>query len=219
MNTDYTFRRLSSDEVLDIYENSCPLHFPAPEIKPVFMIKSMVERGGYIGIGVYDGDRLAGYALCVQAPEKNTILLDYLAVFEEYRNKGVGALMLKEMQRIYTDMHGVIIETERPDKAEDEEDRTLRIRRNGFYKRSGCRQTELLTQVAGVDFGIFTCRRADRCRTKKWRWIYRISMILCWEKSTEGCLPLLDESPHFHYNKCSMQPYGVVALYRRKVCK
>ena len=53
MNTDYTFRRLSSDEVLDIYENSCPLHFPAPEIKPVFMIKSMVERGGYIGIGVY----------------------------------------------------------------------------------------------------------------------------------------------------------------------
>ena len=77
----------------------------------------------------------------MQAPEKNTILLDYLAVFEEYRNKGVGALMLKEMQRIYTDMHGVIIETERPDK--------------GFYKRSGCRQTELLTQVAGVDFGIF----------------------------------------------------------------
>lgn len=155
MNTDYTFRRLSSDEVLDIYENSCPLHFPAPEIKPVFMIKSMVERGGYIGIGVYDGDRLAGYALCVQAPEKNTILLDYLAVFEEYRNKGVGALMLQEMQRIYTDMHGIIIETERPDKAADEEDRTMRIRRNGFYKRSGCRQTELLTQVAGVDFGIF----------------------------------------------------------------
>lgn len=155
MNMDYTFRRLSSDEVLDIYENSCPLHFPAPEIKPVFMIKSMVERGGYIGIGVYDGDRLAGYALCVQAPEKNTILLDYLAVFEEYRNKGVGALMLKEMQRIYTDMHGIIIETERPDKAADEDDRALRIRRNGFYKRSGCRQTELLTQVAGVDFGIF----------------------------------------------------------------
>jgi len=155
MNTDYTFRRLSSDEVLDIYENSCPLHFPAPEIKPVFMIQCMVERGGYIGIGVYDGDRLAGYALCVQAPEKNTILLDYLAVFEEYRNKGVGALMLQEMQRIYTDMHGIIIETERPDKAADEEDRAMRIRRNGFYKRSGCRQTELLTQVAGVDFGIF----------------------------------------------------------------
>ena len=52
--------------------------------------------------------------------------------------------MLQEMQRIYTDMHGIIIETERPDKAADEEDRTLRIRRNGFYKRSGGGFTEHL---------------------------------------------------------------------------
>lgn len=155
MNKPYDFRRLSKEEVMDIYVNGCPLHFPAPEVKPVFMIQSMVDRDGYIGIGIYDGEKMAGYALCVQDPERNTILLDYLAVYEEYRNRGMGALLLQKMQQIYTDKNGIIIETERPDKAENEADRALRLRRNAFYTRCGCRQTGLLTNVAGVDFGIF----------------------------------------------------------------
>lgn len=155
MHSSYTVRQLSGEEIVRIYNTCLPGHFPADERKPVSMIERMLSEEGYEGLGIFAKEKLMGYAFLVKAPEKKTLLLDYLAVLKEYRSSGVGNAFLTHMKELYGQKEGIIIETERPDMAVNEEQRRLRLRRNGFYERNGCRQTPITINVAGVDYGVF----------------------------------------------------------------
>ena len=63
--------------------------------------------------------------------------LGYLGVPEDQRNKGLGAEVLSLLHKRYSDARGIIAEAEAPEAAANEDERTLRQRRLGFYARCG----------------------------------------------------------------------------------
>lgn len=148
-------KKLTAEQVLSIYTGVAKEHFPVEELKPAAVIERLLREGAYEGLGMFDGERLAAYALFAQMPKSRTLLLDYYAVLDEYRNGGVGSLFLGKMRQFYSDRNMILLETEKPASAKNEAEYTLRVRRNCFYERNGALLTGIRSRVYDVDFDIF----------------------------------------------------------------
>lgn len=160
----FFIKQLDLEEILDIYETEAVKHFPQDELKPSAAIERMYSADAYVGLALYKRNAvveareqasLAGYALFAKVPETDILLLDYYAVLEEHRNSGVGSLFLGLMREQYKDRAAILIETELVEKAKNGEDKALRIRRNAFYERNSCRESNVRSRLFSVDFGIF----------------------------------------------------------------
>ncbi len=156
-------RRQSLEEMKEIYDGMLARHFPADEIKPFGRIKETCEKGEYMGYGLYehaDDKECLAYAWLCTIPSENWVLLDYYAVTEKLRGKGLGSRFLHKILEDYTQGAPVIIEVEDPDKIGDhpgvslEEEKTKRLRRIGFYLRNGVKETELRARVFQVNYSI-----------------------------------------------------------------
>lgn len=122
------------------------LSFPASERKPVAMILKMYRKGkSDIWCAMRQG-RFAGLAITINSP--NVILLDYLAVEERCRNKGVGSAVLQQLQQTYTGK-GLFIEIENP--YAQCPDQALRLRRKDFYLRNGFVPMRVMMYLFGVE--------------------------------------------------------------------
>lgn len=152
----YTIQNLTIEQTTEIYNAYIHLHFPPEEIKPLKNIQRMWENGSYQALAMYEpkenGTNLIGYAFCAMAPDCRMLLLDYLAIVEEYRGLGMGGLFLSEMQKCLTEYEGILIETEDIDFAEDEEQRQLRKKRDAFYEHNGVVRTGIKSRIYGVHF-------------------------------------------------------------------
>lgn len=160
----FFIKQLNLKEILDIYETEAVKHFPQDELKPSAAIVQLFQAGAYEGLALYkrsneaetgEQTALAGYALFAKVPETDILLLDYFAVLEDFRSCGAGSLFLALMKAYYKDRKAILIETELVEKARDEEDRALRMRRNAFYERNGCRGSSVRSRLFSVDFGIY----------------------------------------------------------------
>lgn len=166
-------RRQSLVEIKEIYDGMFACHFPAGEIKPFERIKETYENGEYMAYGLYehaeDKECLA-YAWMCTAPSQDWILLDYYAVTEKLRGKGLGSRFLQKILKDCTQGAPVIIEVEDPDKPGDdpgispEEEKKKRLRRIAFYLRNGAKETELHACVLQVNYRImvFLDQSSDR---------------------------------------------------------
>lgn len=161
MNTDvFKILPLSEEEIIHIYTEIMPDHFPENELKPLSSIQALLRKKAYVGLGFYRdaageaASDLAGYALFLKIPGQNTVLLDYYAILPHYRNLGVGSVFLDKMKNQFSDMDGFLLETEAPETAPDEAQRTLRSRRNEFYYRNGAKMTSISSTLFGVTFHI-----------------------------------------------------------------
>lgn len=157
----YEIRYLTLQEMEEIYEGPAKSHFPANERKPFKAIVRMNETGCYEGLGLFKKEEedgkpgLVAYAFYVQSPDKKLRLLDYYAVMENHRGKGIGSEFLKKMQEWYKDSQGIILETEDFATAETKEERETRSRRNAFYLRNGVRETDIHLSYFAADYQIF----------------------------------------------------------------
>ena len=113
-------RLLSDDELTLIYNQYMIYDFPDNELKPLDMLIKNPDEYCY-------GYEDKGY--CHLMIKNKVCILDYLAVFPSYRNKGYGAIILKEIRELLKD-HVIIIESETP--YDD-----LSKRRISFYTRNG----------------------------------------------------------------------------------
>lgn len=136
--TAYTWRRLTAPEVTEVYLNEMRRDFPAGELKPLSMILASEAEGMAHTWGVFDGDKLAAYLLMVQPEGVAVSQLDYFAVVPQYRAGGLGAQILAALPEYEKAAQAIIIESECPEKAEDE---AMAVRRLGFYARCGARDT------------------------------------------------------------------------------
>jgi len=116
-------------EALDIYMNS----FPSNERHPLDIIKERINKQKsilYVGI---EDTKVSCFALIWNLQDSNFILLDYFAVDEKYRNKGIGTLfynyLLNEISKLEKFL---ILEVEKPKDKFDES----KINRINFYLRN-----------------------------------------------------------------------------------
>ena len=98
-------------EALDIYINS----FPSNERHPLDIIKERINKQKsilYVGI---EDTKINCFALIWNLHESNFILLDYFAVEEKHRNKGIGTMfynyLLNEISKLE---RFLILEVEKP---------------------------------------------------------------------------------------------------------
>lgn len=148
--------RLLTDRKLikKIHKEHLLKDFPENESTPWIYIKAMLDDGKYECYGLYDGEELLGYAFFLKPKieGKKYYLLDYLAIFENGRNRGAGSEFVRLLGRNITDADCIIAEIEDPEMAENEEGRSLRTRRMQFYQRNGYLITEAKANVRGADY-------------------------------------------------------------------
>ena len=138
MNKQYVWRKLNEKELTRVYLDEMRRDFPPSELKPLSMILNSEASGAAHTWGVFDGETLAAYLLMVRPAGSNMSLLDYFAVLPAYRAKGLGAQLLAALPQYERSAQAILIESECPDKAEDE---AMAVRRLGFYARCGARDT------------------------------------------------------------------------------
>lgn len=148
-------KKISYDEAAKIYNTYLVNHFPANEVKPLKNIEAMWQTGGYEAYGWYEGDFLTGYAFMCKNPAEKYVLLDYLAVLEEYRNGGYGSRILSALKNTSTDSDALIIETEDIDKSVNSEEYAERERRDRFYTRNGIIKSGISATVYSADYRVW----------------------------------------------------------------
>ena len=141
-------------EILRIYTEKMPEHFPANEIKPLDFMKRMYEAGEYTGYLCETEGREVAYLFVFNLPREQDVLLDFLAVDADCRGKKIGSWFLKQVKSQQYEMVNAFLEIEDPDCAGDEEERNIRLRRKGFYQRLGAVDTGVRTCIWGADYQI-----------------------------------------------------------------
>ena len=134
-------RVLNEEEMCRIYHEYLPRDFAADEIKPLVLMLDMLHNGTYEPLGLYLEGQLCGYAFFIR--KEDWLLLDYYVILPEWRNQGIGGIFLKKFKEFFRDCAGILLEVERPEMAENEQERTIRVHRIRFYQRNGVQLTGL----------------------------------------------------------------------------
>lgn len=165
---EYKILNLDFDTTSAIYQKYIAEHFASNEIKPLASIERMWKLGFYRAMAVVtcDGnestsddimEHLIGYAFFTTCPDGRMLLLDYLAIRKEFRGSGFGGIFLKELQRVDCgeQLAGILIETEDLLYAQNEDERTERLRRNSFYRENGAVSIDLHTCIYDARYEIW----------------------------------------------------------------
>ncbi len=147
-----TLRRLTMEQAEQVYTRYMKQDFPRDELKPFAMIREADARGEYECLGCYDGDLLCGYAYLVKLGRE--YLLDYFAVLSDLRGSGYGSRILQVLRENYADAAAMLIESENPDFAADDDALRERQRRLRFYLHAGCLDTGVTARVFGVEYRV-----------------------------------------------------------------
>lgn len=143
-------RKLTLPALRELYHTELKATFPPTELKPLFAMQRLLREGEYIPLAWYaDGtDELLGYALLWTEGEGQPALLDYFAVPEALRGRGVGAKLLAALEE-YLAGRPMIIEAEAPDGGDED---ALRQRRLDFYTRCGAKYLPYDCWLFGVHY-------------------------------------------------------------------
>lgn len=129
----------------DNFYNLYKLSFPKNEQKPKLMLKNAIKSGRYDLFVLYDEELFAGFMLSVPVKDSDIVMLDYLAVNTNARQKGYGTFILNEVVKQY-DNKKIFLACEMID--ETAQNNEQRIKRLGFYHKNGWKNTGLLTDGA-----------------------------------------------------------------------
>lgn len=149
-------KRLDADKLIQLYNTSMKKTFPRQELKPLKAMLRMFEEGHYDVWGYYNQSELLAYACVCSAAEP--VLLDYLAVTEAHRGEGHGSHFLKALIDEAAVYPSMMLEIESVEKALDEADRKIRMRRQSFYERLGFVLTATQASVFGEHYVVLANR-------------------------------------------------------------
>lgn len=146
-------RKLTAEETAQVYHAHLEHDFPYDEQRPLQWILKLTEQGNYLPMGRFSDDGvLDGYAFFGKSSSKKTLMMDYFAVVEAFREHGVGSEFFHELREVFSDYQGIVYEVEAPEKAGSEAEHVMRQRRIGFYLRNGGCMTKVYSRVFGVDY-------------------------------------------------------------------
>lgn len=151
-------KQLTAEETKTIYETYMRKDFPVNELKSWSLIADSMNRGNGKTFGMFDErNRLQAYALLVL--NQKTALLDYYAVVNELRGKGVGSRFLQEMKTSFFQETMLFVEAEDSDFSEGKQKLTQE-KRLSFYENNGIHSTGLSLYVYGVIYRILCTNKA-----------------------------------------------------------
>lgn len=120
--------------------------FPKYERKPFTLIRTMHKRG-VADVWILDNNgEFAGLAITMNA--KDLVLLDYFAIDDKKRGRGLGSDALKVLNEYYKDKR-LFLEIE--SVYTDAENISERKRRKQFYLRNGMKEMRVMASVFGVE--------------------------------------------------------------------
>lgn len=119
--------------------------FPAYERKPLYVIRRMYREGKTDVWYCRQDGAFAGFATTINGAE--LILVDYLAVANGCRGKGIGSALLQALQMQYVGK-GLFLEIESTFVEAD--NREERLRRKRFYLRNGLEELQVEAELFGT---------------------------------------------------------------------
>lgn len=162
--------RLTPIQVMQLYP-FMEKDFPADELKPLSRILSAMENGTYECLGMRSNGKLIGYAYFVRTG--NQYLLDYLAVNDKNKNRGIGSQFLRMLVPHLSSADSIIGEVEDPAFAADKDEYLLQTRRLQFYMRNGFRPTGVQVYVFGVHYLLIEMEHGKAHTDQEIRELYR----------------------------------------------
>ena len=152
-----------------IYYRHLKKDFPASETKPFSAISKAMRCEKYKVFGAYANERLVGYAFVFISNKDGKVisLLDYFAVVEGMRGKGLGKEILKNLSPDRLGFDNVLIESESLSGAEDKEDRDIRQRRIRFYESCGAINSGVKAFLYEVEYDILVFYRCGMSVTEE----------------------------------------------------
>jgi GNAT superfamily N-acetyltransferase len=133
---DYRMRSMDRSELGEIYEHIVR-DFSEGEYAPYDVLYEQLEEGTQEGLVFCEGNKDMAYAICAAGNDNEFVLISLLAVFEEYRGRGVGSVFLRALCEKYADKQGILVEVEMPEFSESPEDHNSRIKRIRYYEKEG----------------------------------------------------------------------------------
>lgn len=144
-------RSLTPEELAWAYETDFKEAFPPAELKPLYAMEAMRDRGAYDPLALLDDKGvIEGYIFLWKHPDGRYILIDYLCVPAGKRNGGIGGRLLREAVGYYPPGTVFIGESEAP--TGDPKLDGMILRRLGFYARNGAKTLGYDCALFGVHY-------------------------------------------------------------------
>lgn len=119
--------------------------FPRAERKPFFTILKKYRQGSTDIWCILEEGRFLGFAATMNSPD--LVMLDYLAISEKHRGRGIGTAALTQILKTYAHIP-FLLEIESP--YEPGLDQVLRQKRKQFYVNCGMEPLGIMAEVFGV---------------------------------------------------------------------
>ena len=126
---------------LRIYQSS----IEPSEQKPAALVKALISDPHYRVHLSIEGEKVTGFAMSFIPSRENFVLLEYMAVDEQLRSRGIGAALFEAASDIAVQYNvALVLEVDQPGSPiSPGNDPTRRLR---FYAELGCRK------IAGLDY-------------------------------------------------------------------
>ena len=150
---EYSVRRITDFSKIELlYHKRLEKDFAADELRSLGSLKHSWDLNAYECYELFDGHETVGYAFFVR--NGRHCLLDYFAVSEALRGKGLGSFFLQQLNDQIKGADCILTEIENPDVAKDRDTQKKRESRLQFYLRNGYHKTELTSILFGVNYRI-----------------------------------------------------------------
>ena len=125
--------------------------FPENERKPFQLIEEKVKEGKMEILAIEEEGRLVGLAIAILY--QDMVLLDYFAMHQNDRGKGLGGEAIEQLKKRYQNKR-LFLEIEILDERADNYNE--RVRRKAFYLNHGLSEAKIYVLLFGVEMEILT---------------------------------------------------------------
>ena len=129
-----TLKELSEEEILLLRETRMERDFPPEELKKPQMLSELFQKGVYLAYSAFCGETEIGYSFfSIDSAGKGLCLLDYFAVDEAYRDRGLGSRLVSLFAQRFSQKSVLLCEVEDPFREKDPQKQSETKRRMNFY--------------------------------------------------------------------------------------